>query len=128
MGKNQNRGATERSEGAGHETLGLSDDHLYRVLASRQRRRLLYYLDDVEASTVTELAEVLVGWETGQRGGMVTETDYDRMVIALRHSHLPMLADAGLLTYDEATGRVECEPVDDVIADLLARSVADETA
>jgi DNA-binding transcriptional ArsR family regulator len=128
MGENRGQGNEGRRGESVHTTPGLQDDQLYRVLASRPRRRLLYYLNDVGQSTVGELAEVLVGWETSEKGGMATETEYDWTVIRLQHSHLPMLAEAGLVTYDEETGVVDCEPLDDAVTDLLARSIADETA
>ena len=127
MGENRGQGNEGRRGESVHAAPGLKDDQLYRVLASRPRRRLLYYLDDVGQSTITELAEVLVGWETSKQGGMAMETEYDGMMITLKHSHLPMLAEAGLVTYDEETGTVECEPLDDAVTDLLARSIADET-
>ena len=127
MEKNQEQGGAERGERTGRRAPGLEDDRLYRALASRPRRRLLYYLSDIERATVDELADVLVGWETSQRGGMATEAARDRTETELRHSHLPTLADAGLVTYDRQTGRVECAPLDTAVSDLLTRSVAAET-
>ena len=128
MDEEEQRGADRRGEETAKMTLGLADDELYRVLASRPRRRVLYYLSDVESSTVAQLAEVLVGWETGGQDGMAGERAYERTEIALRHSHLPALADAGLLTYDPGTGAVAAEPLDAEVSDLLAHSIAAETA
>jgi DNA-binding transcriptional ArsR family regulator len=127
MGKNQKRGRNGRGErGNRRTTPGLADDQLYRVLAARPRRRLLYYLDDVEQSTVNELAAVLVGWEHTERGGMATEAEYDRTETALRHSHLPALADAGLVTDDTDTDHVTVASLDDEISELVARSIGAE--
>ena len=128
MGNNQKQGADERSEVSTQSTVGLDDDRLYRVLAARPRRRLLYYLNNADRSTATELAEVLVGWERSRQGGMASESEYHRVLTALRHSHLPLLDDAGLVAYNAETGTVECEPLDAEVGTLLTRSIEAETA
>lgn len=101
----------------------LSDDKFYRGLASGERRRLLYFLLDRGESTVEEVATVLAGWEVAETGGMGTKDDRDRFVIALEHVHLPLLADAGLVTYDRQTGTVAIDSVDPFVADLIRHSV-----
>ncbi|MEF8785073.1 MAG: transcriptional regulator [Haloarculaceae archaeon] len=116
----------EGSEHTGGSVAGLADDRLYRSLAARPRRRLLYYLLDADEATVEELAEVLVGWEATESGGMATTAEYEQMLTALRHSHLPALEDANLVTYDPDDGTVTTGEMADGVRDLLERSIAAE--
>lgn len=127
MKRNEDGERSQHSDGdRGHGESRLADDQLYRVLAARTRRRLLYYQLEAEESTVDELAEVLVGWEADETGGMGTTDDYKQLVTRLRHAHLPALADAGFVQYDDATGRVTLGEIDDSISDLIERSIAAE--
>lgn len=112
----------ESEEGA----VGLADDRLYRCLAAQSRRRLLYYLLDTEEATVEELAEVLTGWDATEQGGMSTADDYKHVEISLRHTHLPALADAALVSHDPSTEAVTISEIDDSVAELLERSIAAE--
>jgi DNA-binding transcriptional ArsR family regulator len=105
---------------------GLSDDQLYRALASTQRRRVLYLLLDRAESTVDELATVLVGWEATETGTMSGPDDHRRTVVGLVHSDLPLLADVGLVDYDRADGTVRLEPLDGDVTELVLKSVAAE--
>lgn len=104
----------------------LADDDFYRALASGRRRRLLAILFDDSESTVDELANVLTGWETTEAGTMATLDDRDRIAVELRHVHLPVLDDVGLVTYDTQTGAVRLDDVDDVVSGLISRSIEAE--
>ncbi|WP_336136477.1 DUF7344 domain-containing protein [Natronomonas amylolytica] len=108
-----------RSEG----TPRLSDDRLYRALASTQRRRLLCFLLDTDETTVDELATVLTGWTASERGTMGTEEDREQLVMALRHVHLPLLTDVGLVNYDRKSGTVDIEPLVPDVSELIRESV-----
>ena len=74
------------------------------ALTHRRRRLILYYLHDrsgpVEAD---ELARQVLAWETNTAVGNITDNDCERVVTGLYHNHLPKLADAGLIEYDQAT-------------------------
>ncbi|WP_235027967.1 ArsR family transcriptional regulator [Halorubrum sp. JWXQ-INN 858] len=104
-------------------TPDLSDDRLYRALASTSRRRLLWILQEGDESTVDELATVLVGWDATDHGTMRTDEDRKRVIVGLAHVHLPLLADLGLLAYDRGSGTVRIEPIDPLVHDLIRRSV-----
>ncbi|RLM56853.1 ArsR family transcriptional regulator [Halobellus sp. Atlit-31R] len=104
----------------------MADDDFYRALASGRRRRLLAILFDDSESTVDELANVLTGWETTEAGTMATLDDRDRIAVELRHVHLPVLDDVGLVTYDTQTGAVRLDDVDDVVSGLISRSIEAE--
>lgn len=124
---------TERDETDGHHTetgarapARMADDRLYRALAATPRRRILSYLVEHEDSTVDELASMLVGWDTTERGGMADGNDYQRMTTELCHTHLPMLVDAELVTYDRERGTVAIEDLEAAITDLIALSISAE--
>jgi len=104
----------------------LSDDRLYQALSAGRRRRLLYMLLVEESSTVGKLATVLAGWTATESEDAVTSNDYERILTELDHVHLPVLDDAGLVSYDRENGTVEIAPVDDAVAELISRSVESE--
>ena len=84
------------------ETLALSSeqlDTLLRALAAEPRRMLYTYLAEHDAATVTELTDVVVGW-VNARGRDADACNWDDTRTALHHRHLPVLDDAGIVTYD----------------------------
>jgi hypothetical protein len=84
----------------------LSDD-VFLALADPYRRFGVYYLQSRGPTTLGELATVLVGWVTADEHGMATRADRAEVLQALRSVHLPKLADAGLVTFDPETDRVD---------------------
>ena len=103
-------------------------NEFYRALASERRRRLLYLLLDVGKRAVRELATVLTGWTATETGTMGLPAERNEIVVGLEHSHLPLLADAGLVTYDRQRGTVELESLAPTVEALLRRSIAAERA
>ncbi|MFC6825887.1 DUF7344 domain-containing protein [Halopelagius fulvigenes] len=93
-------------------------DELFDALADATRRRTLWLLLDERRTTVEELADTLLGWRTAERG-VVGADEREKVLLSLHHIHLPMLADRGLVAYDEADGDVRlpslAEPVRDAI-------------
>lgn len=87
-------------------TQSIPDSEYHRLLSSERRRLLLDVLD--EQSTVVDLetaAEALAEREAGD--GKVASDSIDEIAITLHHTHLPMLADAGVLEYDTASHVIE---------------------
>ena len=78
-------------------------DAVFDALADGQRRALLAYLLDASEATTEELAAVIEGQATGPRRG----GDGSTPVVRLHHVHLPKLADADLVDYDQSSGLVE---------------------
>ncbi|EMA64611.1 DUF7344 domain-containing protein [Halorubrum lipolyticum] len=104
----------------------MADDRFYRALASSHRRRLLYYLLDHEETTVEELASVLSGWEATTAGTMYETEDRSALRLRLLHSHLPQLAETGLITYDSNAGTVRLEPLHPRVTHVIQQSVEAE--
>jgi len=104
----------------------LSDDRLYRALASTRRRRLLYVLLVEEESSVDKLATVLAGWEATETQTVTTSREHREVTLELYHVHLPCLDAAGLVTYTREQSTVRIEPLDDAVRDLICQSVETE--
>lgn len=79
----------------------------FDILADLHRRYVLYYL--TKESEVVDL-ETLAA-EIANRDGGQTATgrsdNRETIAIGLHHTHLPKLADAGLITFDADTGTIE---------------------
>ncbi|ERH13924.1 MAG: hypothetical protein J07HB67_00177 [halophilic archaeon J07HB67] len=94
----------------------LSDENveqrLFEILSNRRRRYAVYALGNEETDTVElgELARRIAAWETGKPPERVTSTERKRVYTALQQSHLPKLADAGLIDYDERASVIHSQP------------------
>lgn len=102
-----------RDNGEGHtgeDPDRLARDEIYTLLSNRRRRNVIHSLLDDRASTIGELASLLAAWENGCSPEEVTSKQRKRVYTALRQTHLPKLADAGVLAYDEDRGSVELTP------------------
>jgi len=78
----------------------LSADTVFELLASRRRRFVLYHLVDADGDVALDaLVSHVVEWETA---GLTPPRGHeDRVATALHHVHLPRLASAGVLAYDD---------------------------
>jgi len=92
-------------------------DGVFKALASSKRRRLLAALPSHSAMTLDDLTDILVGWQS-TADGPAGPDEWAKVKIELVHAHLPLLADAGLVTYeDEEVARAEYpEPVEELVA------------
>lgn len=94
-------------------------DDLFRALANDKRRRLLTVLDDEEPTSLDDLTDVLVGWET-TIDGPAGPDEWAQMKIELVHAHLPLLSDAGLVAHDTDADKVSlaslAQPVDSLLS------------
>jgi len=91
-------------------------DDLFKALASSKRRHLLAALPAHSTMTLDELTDILIGWQsTGD--GPAGPDEWAKVKIELVHAHLPLLADAGLVTYeDEEIARAEYpDPVGELV-------------
>ncbi|GAB6860769.1 hypothetical protein ACFR97_00855 [Haloplanus litoreus] len=91
-------------ETGGNRTHGLEDDRLdalFGVLADARRRRVIRILEDADAEVmaVSTLAEALAAREQ-------TGTSPDRLVVSLRHVHLPRLDAVGIVDFEPDRSQV----------------------
>jgi hypothetical protein len=113
-----------QSEDTGGDTAdsGGPDDAVYRVLRDPDRRFVVYYLTEHPTTDIETLADVLTGHRSARSGRVQDRRDRDSIRGQLRHRHLPALAAAGLIGYDEGTGRVTLEPLSEPVTRLVERS------
>jgi len=92
-------------------------DDLFKALASGKRRRLLAALPAESSMALDELTDILVGWQS-TADGPADRDEWAKVKIELVHAHLPLLADAGLVTYDdeEVARTAYPEPVKELVA------------
>lgn len=83
-------------------------DSVFSVLQAARRRYLLYYLYNTE-DTVLPLEEVVEAVQNYEAAGNGDEELPPRQVIrtSLVHTHLPKLADVGLVDHDPRRGTVQ---------------------
>ncbi|GCF13911.1 hypothetical protein Harman_18460 [Haloarcula mannanilytica] len=82
-------------------------DPVYEALGHPRRRYLCYtLLEDAEWS-LTDLATKIAAWEHDVPEHAVTRDQRQEVYISLYHAHIPKLADEGVITFDEATERIE---------------------
>src|SRR6056297_2183247 len=92
----------------------LSKDKIFHVLQTQRRRDALRYLKDNEGPVeMRTLAEQVAAWENDTTVAALTSDERQRVYIALYQSHLPKLAEEGIIEYEKGRGIVERGPVAD---------------
>ena len=102
-------------------------DVLLDVLSHRRRRLVLRHLCRTGGvASLTELASVVGDREAEERAGTPARTAIRSAYLSLYHAHIPRLADANLIEYDERSGDVIARDLSEdrrtFLADLLALS------
>jgi DNA-binding transcriptional ArsR family regulator len=78
-------------------------DEVFAALGHPRRRYLLYTLvNEGSEETLSELATKLAAWEQDKPASEVTDDERRDVQLSLYHSHIPKLADFGVLDYQEA--------------------------
>lgn len=86
-------------------------DRIFELLSNRRRRAVLRYLDtEAREVEIGELAELLAARECDKDRLEITAQERKRVYIGLYQNHLPKMADADAIDYDERSGRVERGP------------------
>lgn len=115
---------SDREEDPGTEHRTYREDWIdtaFALLADGRRRFVLAYLQAYREATLPELANVVTGWEqTRDGGGIASGAERERNAARLHHVDLPRLAAAGVVSYDQYSGRVELVDLPPPLGDLLA--------
>lgn len=83
--------------------VGISLGTLFECLARSDRRRCLaiLYAQAPDSVPESELATTVSRWKRDEFGDSVSDTEHERVLVRLRHAHLPKFAEAGLIERDE---------------------------
>lgn len=76
-------------------------DEILECLSDSRRRIILYYLQDNEIVELEELSKQILAREEGILPNNVPEDHYQSIQAQLVHRHLPKLATAQLIEYDQ---------------------------
>lgn len=91
---------------------GLSKDETFHLLSNQRRRNALWYLRDHDgAVSMRDLAEWIAAQEHETTVAQLTSDERQRVYIALYQSHLPKLADYGVIEYNQSRGIVRRTPL-----------------
>jgi hypothetical protein len=92
----------------------LPRDKIFHLLQTQRRRDVLRYLKDNDGPVeMRTLAEQVAAWENDTTVAALTSDERQRVYIALYQSHLPKLAEEGIIEYEKGRGIVERGPVAD---------------
>ncbi|WP_247728757.1 DUF7344 domain-containing protein [Halovivax limisalsi] len=85
-----------------------SKDEIYKVLGNRRRRYVIHYLEwRGRPVSLDELAERIAAWENDGSIESIGAAERKRVYTALQQFHLPKLAEASLVAYDERAGVID---------------------
>ena len=92
-------------------TTQLSQDDVLDLLSSARRRYVLYLLrNEDDPVALTTLAEQVAAWENDTTVESITDQERKRVYVSLYQTHIPRLAEVGLVEYNQETGSVSIEP------------------
>lgn len=107
----------------------LSTDRMFHLLQNERRRLTLEYLQDTEGVVdMRDIVENVAAVEYDTEVEQLSSTERQRVYIALYQSHLPKLADSGVIEYDQSRGWVKRTELADALDPYLtAERSADES-
>ncbi len=80
----------------------------FEILTNARRRYTLSYLRSQSgAVSIGELAEVVAAWENETSVELVSSKERKSVYTSLYQTHLPKMADAGVIDYDRQRGNVQ---------------------
>jgi hypothetical protein len=86
----------------------LDKDDVFHILQNERRRRVLQYITGGDSTyEMRDIAEQVAAWEHDTTLQALKSDERQRVYIALYQSHLPKLADVGLIDYNQSRGIVE---------------------
>lgn len=102
-------------------------DDAFRVLRHRRRRLACYVLLEHETASLSDVADAVAGWQYATGDGIVEPQCRRQCYLDLRHTHVPVLVDAGVARYDEESETLSLAPCPEPIRNLVTKACAFET-
>lgn len=85
----------------------INDNRLFDVLANERRRRVFSILCEYDATVaLADLADEVVVREKKQPITEIPPDEVKRVYMMLYHTHIPKMADANLVRYDQDRDRI----------------------
>lgn len=99
----------------------LPKDDVFHLLQNGRRRAVLRYLAEREEErfVMRDVAEAVAAWENDTTIQQLTSAERQRVYISLYQSHLPKLAEHGVIDYDQDRGTIEPTPLARVLEPYL---------
>lgn len=86
----------------------IAPETVFEVLSNERRRYVLHHLKATSGRvSVRELSEQVAAWENGIEVAAVTPKERKRVYTALHQTHLPKMAEVGVIDYDRDRGTLE---------------------
>ena len=118
-------GHSERPAGKEIPRAVLEQDHVYAAVGHSRRRYLCYALFGKTEWSLTELATKTAALEQDVPEHEIQETQREQMYISLYHTHVPKLAEAGVLEFDENAEMIRADRNIDQVLTVLEAIAAD---
>lgn len=119
--KPEPRGRRRSAPNADDPAEELTLDEAFRFLRNGRRRTMLRHLRTTPETTLSDLADHVAAEEMGVPPDRVDSKARKRVYVSLYQSHLPALADAGVIAYDGKGGPVRRLPAADQLDRHLDR-------
>ncbi|MFC7155815.1 hypothetical protein ACFQPA_10145 [Halomarina halobia] len=99
----RNTGGSNPTSGSGlADSEALSADSIFDALAHRRRRCVIYCLREYDTPmTLPDLADEVAVRERGTTIAAIPGEEVKRVYMSLYHSHIPKLANADVVAYDQ---------------------------
>lgn len=99
-------------------------DMVFDILGTSRRRDVVRYLEsNPEPVAIGELADYIAAQEYGKTVEEVTSNERKRVYVSLYQSHLPKMADADVIAYEQGES-IEQGPYFETFATMLAQADA----
>lgn len=107
----------------------LTPDEVFEILSNHRRRMVLYFLrEHGNTADLNELAEGIAAIENGLEVSELTRQQRKRVYVSLYQTHLPKMAESGVIEYDKDAGKVGLTDRTTAIDEYLAGDETDAYA
>lgn len=110
----------------GDTTEDLDRGAVFTLLKNPRRRAVLRHLEDTPETTLADLADRVAAEENDTTPELLSSSDRKRVYISLYQSHLPKLAEFGVIEYDQSRGDVVRQPAATRLQACLRRVDGDD--